>query len=151
MRHLLSLTALTALIVVAGCGSGGDGDQFAEGHGKVRDSDGLHIITVDDAQTGLRLELQDDSLYLKTTAKTKPDVRDRIRGQGLAGQCEGAPGKSVPGLTSGFQIYWREQFGDWGSAVVRLPERKPSLADELKTCRIFAEGSSDPIAEIDLR
>jgi hypothetical protein len=159
LPRLLAIAALAA-VLVAGCG-GSDGDKGGEGHGQVRDSHGLHIITVQDDETGLQLEFQDDSLYLKPTADTPADLRDRIKGQGLAGRCEGKPGQTVPGLSRGFQIFWREDSSDWGSSVVRLPESKPVLADVLKTCKIYAAragseqievgGSAKPIAEIDLR
>ena len=134
------------LPVALGCGDD-DSQSSQEGNGKVRTTEhGTRIITSVDDETGLRLEIQDDSLYLKLTDDTPPEVRDRIKGKGLAGKCEGSPGKVVPGLTEGFQVFWREQFGDWGSAVVRLPERKPPLADELATRRIYApDPGSDQI------
>jgi|SRR3954454_11256417 hypothetical protein len=160
LPRLLGLAALTA-VLIAGCGGEDDNDKTSEGHGTVRESSGLHIITVQDQETGLKLEFQGDGLYLKLTDQTPADVRNRIKGHGLGGVCEGKPGDTIPGLTRGFQIFWRPDYGDWGSAVVRLPERKPALADVLQTCRIYAplpgtdpvpiRGSTKPVAEIALR
>jgi hypothetical protein len=161
MRIRIPLLSIAAGgLLLSACG-GGDGSATAEGNGQVRDSHGVRIITANDAETGLQLELQDDNLYLELTGDTPAKVRDRIKGQGLAGECEGAPGKDVPGLARGFQIFWRERSGDWGSAVLRLPKRKPPLSDVVKTCRIYAAapgssqievgGSNRPVAEIDLR
>lgn len=142
-------------------GSGGDDDGAAEGGGGQQVSDeqeggadlrttdtGLKIIEATDVETGLQLEIQDDSLYLKLPDEPSATVAG-LGGDGLGGSCDVSDDApfTMPRL---FPVYWRDEIGDWGSAVTRglpVPEDGgPTLAEHVVECRFYeAPPGSDEI------
>ena len=168
-KFFVSLLVPISFALAAGCGGGDDddgggsgssGSAEAEGNGRLRTSGSTKIIAAVDTETGLRLELQNDGVYLKATGKTPADLRGRLTGRGLGAHCDGPAGKTIPGLNSGFPVYWRESFSDWGSALARTQTATPTLAEQLVSCSIYGSrpdgqveigGAAKPVATIKLR
>lgn len=145
MRRLLGLLVLFALLG-AGCGS--DEGASREGGAEMETTEhGTKIISSVDQETGLRLEIQDNGLYL-TLPEEPAGKAAELRGTGLGGACDVASEApfSMPEL---FPIYWREDSSDWGSALTRgLPvpdDSEPTLAEFVTECRLYAppEGSDE--------
>jgi len=68
---------------------------------------------VTDRKAGLEMEIQDDSLYVKTIKDAPPSTRDL-----LGASCED-DGKQGVDASAQFPVYWREDSSDWGSALAR--------------------------------
>lgn len=145
MRRFLGLFLLSALLS-AGCS--GDEGASPEGGAEMETTEhGTKIISSVDRETGLRLEIQDNSLYLKLPEEPVGKAAE-LRGTGLGGACDVSSEApfSMPEL---FPIYWREDFNDWGSALTRgLPvpdDSEPTLAEFVTECRLYAppEGSDE--------
>lgn len=108
---------------------------------------GTKIIKSVDQETGLRLETQDNSLYLKLPENPTGKAAE-VKGNGLGGACDVSSDApfTMPEL---FPIYWREDYDDWGTALARgLPipdESEPTLAEFVTECRLYAppEGSDE--------
>jgi len=156
-RVLLTLIVLSAV----GCG-GGEGEE----EGKVHTTDaGTVIVKATDDKTGLEVEVQNDSIYVHLAKDAPKAIRD-MGGGPLGGACEVDGGGSVK-VSRQFPIYWREDPGDWGSAVVRPLGQNgegESLAQHVTSCRIFAtkptgvpdqvafnEATDRPLATLKLR
>ena len=157
-RALLALATLTA----GGCGGGDRGDAP-----RVRTTDaGTAIIAATDDRAGLKVEVQDNSLYV-TLVDDAPRAARTLAGKPLGGACE-VDGRDGVRVARQFPIYWRKEYGDWGSSVVRDPiggsEDGPYLAQHVTSCRIFApkptgvedqssfnEATDEPVARVRLR
>ena len=155
---LLALAALTAV----GCG-GGDGRDAP----RVRTTDaGTVIVGATDDRAGIKVEIQDDSLYV-TLVDDAPRSARTLAGKPLGGACE-VDGRDGVRVARQFPIYWRKEYGDWGSSVVRDPiggsGDGPNLAQHVTSCRIFApkptgvpdqssfnEATDEPVARVKLR
>jgi hypothetical protein len=133
--------------LVAGCGGSGDGGEEGDAQTRTRES-GLRIATVTDDETGLELEIEDDDLMLQFTDRTPDETRKRLTGVGLMGQCDGGEG-----MGDQFPVFWRERFGDWGTALVRPRNGEYSdvLADVLTRCRFYGPGGGAPLVDIVVR
>lgn len=148
--------ALAAAVLAAGCG--GAADESGSGAGqkpKLETTDaGTRIITAIDERAGLRIEVQDDSLYVKAEAGVPQSTRE-LEGELLGASCED-DGKAGVEASAQFPVYWREDSGDWGSALARednqsrvesydsfdayeeKEETRPVLAEHVTRCRLFA-------------
>lgn len=87
-----------------------------------------------------------------------------LSGKPLGGDCE-VDGKGGVRVARRFPIYWREDPGDWGSAVARDPINGSGLlVEHVTSCRTFAtrpgprpdttqfdEVNDEPFATIKLR
>lgn len=102
--------ALAAAALAGGCGLDDDG---AEKPTLETTDSGTRIITVTDRKAGLEMEIQDDSLYVKTIKDAPPSTRDL-----LGASCED-DGKQGVDASAQFPVYWREDSSDWGSALAR--------------------------------
>lgn len=104
---------------------------------------GTRVIAALDQFPGLRMEIQDDSLYVRVT-KDAPVTTQRLEGTPLGGSCKD-DGKGGVRAAPQFPVYWREQFGDWGSDLAREDDlartspgqRHPVLAEHVTRCQIF--------------
>ena len=160
---------MPALVVVgalaAGCG-GGDGAARVTGTPQVRTTDaGTVIVGASDEAAGLEVEIQNDSLYVRL-AGGAPETARELAGRPLGGACA-VDGEGGVAVARQFPIYWRDDPGDWGSAVVRDPiggEGGESLAEHVTGCRVFAteptgvpeessfdEATDEPLATVKLR
>ncbi|MEA2155036.1 MAG: hypothetical protein QOE11_1176, partial [Solirubrobacteraceae bacterium] len=125
--RLVAAAALTAT-AVAGTGCGGADD----GAPKVTTTDAGTVIvgTTDDA-AGLKVEIQNDSLYLQFAGDHVPAATRILKGTMLGGACDVDGGAGVR-VNRGFPIYWRKDSRDWGSSVLRDPSgtsgEPPNLA-----------------------
>jgi hypothetical protein len=148
--------ALAAAVLAAGCGgAAGESGGGAGQEPKLETSDaGTRIITAIDERAGLRIEVQDDSLYVKAEAGVPQSTRE-LEGELLGASCED-DGKAGVEASAQFPVYWREDSGDWGSAVARednqgrvesydsfeayeeTEETRPVLAEHVTRCRLFA-------------
>ncbi|MEJ7750937.1 MAG: hypothetical protein WKF32_05765 [Thermoleophilaceae bacterium] len=177
MRALVVL--LAAATVAAGCGADDEpSGSPAKGGAEVETTEsGTKIIASTDEKAGMRVEVQDDSLYVTLTDDAPQATRD-LEGQGIGGSCDDDGGGGVEAAAE-FPILWREDPGDWGSALSRAnaetgvttveedeyedfekaEEAKPRLAEHVTRCRLFAPGadggfdseSDDPIATFEFR
>jgi hypothetical protein len=157
MRVALGVGALTA----AGCG-GSDGREAQKVH---TTNAGTIIVHMTDKDAGLKVEIQDDNLYVQLTDDAPKPTRD-LAGEPLGGACE-VDGRGGVQVSRHFPIYWREDPGDWGTAVLRpLGDNGEgeTVAEHVTSCRIFAtkptgvgdqavfnEATDQPIATVKLR
>ena len=147
-RLLLTVCAALAL---GGCGSNDPSSSpekptsapkaETEGGATMETTDaGTKIIMATDQETNLVLEVQNNSVYLKAPSSPDPKIA-ALRGKNLGGACDvsAAAGFSTAEL---FPLYWREDSGDWGSALARgLPvpdDEEPTLAEFVTECRLYA-------------
>lgn len=166
MRPLV--VSLLALVLLAGCGddeersdSGGDG-----GGARVETTDaGTKIIEASDERAGLDAEIQDDSIYISASDGAPASVGD-LEGKTISGSCEDDGGGDVEAAQD-FPIFWRDDPGDWGSALARADverrvitveedefdefeeaeDAKPRLSEHVTRCEVFAPDDPDrPVA-----
>jgi hypothetical protein len=127
---LISVVAATTI----GCG---DGDSAAP---KVHTTDaGTVIVGTTVKEAGLEVEIQDDSLYVDLAADAPKAAHD-LAGKPLGGACV-VDGRGGVRVARQFPIYWRAEYRNWGTAVVRDPigaDTKEKLAEHVTSCRIFA-------------
>jgi hypothetical protein len=156
-RVVLAISALTAV----GCG-GSDRSEPQQVH---TTNAGTIIVHMTDKDAGLKVEIQDDNLYVQVTDDAPKATRD-LAGEPLGGACEVDGGGGVQ-VSRHFPIYWREDPGDWGTAVLRpLGDNAEgeTVAEHVASCRIFAtkptgvddqavfnEATDQPIATVKLR
>ncbi len=155
MRALV-VTSLLAAALAAGCGSEGS-DSAGSGAGekpKLETTDaGTRTIAVTDEQTGLKVEIQDDSLYV-TAEDGAPQATKDLAGQPIGASCED-DGKDGVEASPQFPVYWRDESKDWGSALARednlgrtesyesfdeyddAEESRPVLAEHVTSCKLF--------------
>ena len=130
----LTLPALLAVGALTAIGCGGDGDAP-----KIRTTDAGTVI-VGTTAAGLKVEIQDDNLYVQLTDDA-PEAARKLAGEVLGGACEVDGGGRVK-VGRQFPIYWRDDPGDWGTAVIRDPiggtDGDELLAQHVTSCRIFA-------------
>jgi len=158
------LIAVAAAVLAAGCGGneeGGSGSGGAEKPKLETDDSGTRTIKVIDAKAGLEIEIQNDGLGVKATADA-PEATRALEGELLGGSCED-DGKEGVEAAAQFPVYWREEYGDWGSALARednlgkfevyeSPEEydkakaKPVLAEHVTSCKLF---KTEPTGEPD--
>ena len=150
---VLAAAALAAALA-AGCGGGTGGSGAQDDKPKVETTEaGTRIITATDERAGLRVEVQNDSLGV-TAEKDAPQSTKELEGELLGASCED-DGKAGVEAAGQFPVYWREQFGDWGSALARKDDRgrveyydsfeaykegegaRPVLAEHVTRCRLF--------------
>lgn len=133
---------LAATVVgVMGCGE----DNSSAAHELHTTDGGTVIIGADDDKAGLNVEIQDDNLYVRL-AHDAPQVARKLAGKPLGGACA-VDGEGGVRVARQFPIYWREDYGDWGSALVRDPiaaSGRENLAQHVIGCRIFAPKPSGP-------
>lgn len=160
MRLAVHVILAAAALIVAGCG-----DENAAGRAIRTTAAGTVIVGATHAKAGLKVEIQNDSLYVQLTDDAPGPTR-RLAGKPLGGACE-VDGEGGVRVARQFPIYWREDSGDWGSAVVRDPigaESRERLAQHVTSCRIFApkptnapdqlsfnEATDTPFATVQLR
>ncbi len=155
----MRLFALTVVAVfVAGCGADDEPSGSAtKDEAQVETTDaGTKIIAATDEKAGLRVEVQDDTV-LVTLTDDAPDSSRQLEGTGIGGSCEDDGGGGVE-ASGEFPVYWREDPGDWGSALARedvergvttieegdyddyqeAEDAKPRLAEHVTRCRLFA-------------
>jgi len=152
----LLMASLLAAALATGCG-GGDTNSAGSGAAdkpKLETTDaGTRTIAVTDEQTGLRIEIQDDSLYV-TAEDGAPQATKDLAGQPIGASCED-DGKDGVEASPQFPVYWRDDSEDWGSALARednlgevesydsfdeyddAQESKPVLAEHVTTCKLF--------------
>ena len=143
-------------MLAAGCGGAADEPGPAEGQEpKLETTDaGTRIITAADERAGLRIEVQDDSLYVKAEANG-PQSTKALEGGPLGASCED-DGKAGVEASAQFPVYWREDSRDWGSGLAREDNQgrfesydsfeayeekegtRPVLAEHVTRCRLFA-------------
>ncbi len=135
MRWLLRIVVAGSVLGVLACGEDDNGDAR-----ELRTTDaGTVIIGAADDKAGLEVEIQDDSLYVRLTDDA-PGAARKLAGKPLGGACE-VDGRGGVRVARQFPIYWRQDPGDWGSAVVREPigaSGRDNLAQHVVGCRIFA-------------
>ncbi|MDQ3645097.1 MAG: hypothetical protein M3356_06295 [Actinomycetota bacterium] len=144
MRRLrIALPVLVALLTALGCGGDDDGNDGGgeDGNGapEVRTTEaGTVIVGAADEEAGLEVEIQDDTMLVRL-AKGAPAAARELAGKPLGGACE-VDGEGGVEVARQFPIYWREDPGDWGSAVIRDPIGGGGeyLAEHVTECRIFA-------------
>ena len=156
MRALL-LTSLLAAALAAGCGAD-DSSTAGSGAGdkpKLETTDaGTRKIAVTDEKAGLRIEVQDDSLYV-TPEDGAPQSTADLEGDLLGASCED-DGREGVQASPQFPVYWRDESKDWGSALARedelgrvesydsfdeyddAEESRPVLAEHVTRCKLFA-------------
>ena len=138
------MAALAVAVLGAGCG--GDEGEAIGGPPlpELRTTgSGTRVIATIDPAAGLRVEVQDDSLYVRVT-KGAPVRTQRLEGTPLGGSCKD-DGKGGVRASPQFPVYWRERFGDWGSALAREDDLArtspgkggPVLAEHVTRCQIF--------------
>ena len=151
------MTALGVAVLAAGCG-GDDEDKP-----KLRTIDsGTRVIEVTDAKAGLKIEVQDDSLYVEAE-EGAPESTKSLEGELIGGSCQD-DGKGGVEASPQFPVYWREKSGDWGSGLAReddlgrtesygsfdeyekKEEARPVLAEHVTRCKLF---KTEPTGEPD--
>jgi len=173
------LCLLAVAILAAGCGADDEpSGSGAESGPEVETTEaGTKKIAATDEKAGLKVEVQDDSLYV-TLTDDAPDEARELEGDGLGGSCED-DGKEGVDAASEFPILWRDSSEDWGSALSRADaetgittieenefddyqeaeDAKPRLAEHVTRCEIFAPRSDgafdseadDPIATVEFK
>lgn len=161
LRALLGLLAAAA-VLATGCGADDEPSGSASKSGpQVETTDaGTKIIAATDDKAGLRVEIQDDSLYV-TLTDDAPDTTRELEGKGIGGSCEDDGDGGVEAAAE-FPILWRDDPGDWGSNLSRADatetgittvqedeydeyeqaqDAEPRLAEHVTRCRLFAPGS----------
>ncbi len=165
--------SLLAFALLAGCG--GDEEQSSstdDGDAQVETTDaGTKIIRASDERAGLDAEIQDDGIYIRSSDDA-PAAISGLEGQTISGSCEDDGGGGVEAATQ-FPIYWRDDPGDWGSALARAnPEdggvttveiedyddyekaelAKPRLSEHVTRCEVFApDDLAEPVATFEFR
>lgn len=131
-RRILVLAATGTLAALAptGCGSGGD-DADAERRVVTTDA-GTTIVRTTSETDGLRVEVQDSSLYVSATAATPPSVLAAMKGRPLGGRCTLEDGREIGTI----QVLWRDDPGDWGAnlEVQGVYEDHTPLAEVVRSC-----------------
>ncbi|MGX6447253.1 hypothetical protein ACVU7I_04195 [Patulibacter sp. S7RM1-6] len=107
--RVVPLLPLALVGVLAGCG---DDDGTVERKVVTTDA-GTVISRTTDPEHGLRLEAQDDSLYVRPTAATPAALRRQLRGKPLGGRCTLRDGRTVGTIA----LYWRDRPADWGASL----------------------------------
>ena len=161
MRNATRVVLATGALTAAACG-GSDRNEAQ----KVHTTDaGTIIVHMTDKAAGLKVEIQDDSLYVQLTDDAPQATRD-LAGEPLGGACE-VDGDGGVQVSRHFPIYWREDPGDWGTALVRPlggNREGETVAEHVTSCRIFAtkptgvrdqavfnEATDQPVATVKLR
>jgi len=150
------LTSLLVAGLAAGCGGGDSGTAGSDAADKpnLETTDaGTRTIAVTDGQAGLRIEVQDDSLYV-TVEDGAPESTKGLEGDLLGASCED-DGKEGVQASPQFPLYWRDESEDWGSALARADglgrtesydsfdeydeaeESRPVLAEHVTRCQLF--------------
>lgn len=164
---------------MTGCGAdeeGAESGSKAASEVQITEAGTKKIAAVDD-KAGVKVEVQDDSLYVTLTGDA-PEATRALEGEGIGGSCED-DGKGGVEASGEFPIYWREDPGDWGSALSRADvetgvtsvgedeyeefekaeDAKPRLAEHVTRCRLYAptpDGAFDsetdtPVATVEFR
>lgn len=170
MRPLF--VSLVLLALPAGCGGDEErGGSSGDGGPRVETTDaGTKIIKTSDERAGLRAEIQDDSIYISASDEAPASIR-ALEGQTIGGSCED-DGRGGVEAAQDFPIYWRDDPGDWGSALARADlergvvtieegefddydraeEAKPKLSEHVIRCEVFAPDDPDrPVATFEFR
>jgi hypothetical protein len=167
-RCLRAATAVAfALLLVFAIGCGRDDGADARKHAPkvTTTAAGTVRVSAIDERAGLNVEIQDDGLSVKLAADP-PAAARALAGDPLGGACE-VDGDGDVQVAERFPIYWREDFRDWGTALVRDPpggvEGGEVLAQHVTSCRIFATNptgesgarsfdlTDEPVATVSLR
>jgi hypothetical protein len=156
-RGLTVMAVLAALgLGATACGDDGGGSGAGDGEGNAKVVKEEHEATgpsaeieVVDEETGLKAWFYKDSFYLEFTGDTPAEVKSRLEGKFLQGECRPAEGAALDGINAPFLIHWREDSGDWGSAEVRLPARQPFLAEGVGACDI--SGADGKVTTVEFR
>lgn len=139
------VTVLAVAVMAAGCG----GDEEDEAPKLQTTDSGTRVIAVTDAKAGLRIEVQDDSLYVEAEDGA-PESTKKAEGKLLGASCLDDGREGVEAAAQ-FPVYWREKSNDWGSALARqddfdrLDDDRPVLAEHVTGCKVFrTEPTGEP-------
>jgi len=152
---------ITLLLAAAIVGCAGDSERSsADAKPRVETTDaGTRKIAVTDEQAGLRIEIQDDSLYVMV-ADGAPRSTTDLEGEPLGASCED-DGREGVGASPEFPIFWRDEFEDWGTALARADEQgrvesyesfdeyddaqesRPVLAEHVTRCELLETEPTD--------
>lgn len=156
----MPITLLLAA-AIAGCGGASEGSS-ADAKPQLETTDaGTRTIAVTDEKAGLRIEVQDDSLYV-TVEQGAPQSTTDLEGELCGASCED-DGKAGVEASPEFPVYWRDESEDWGTALARADEQgrvesydsfdeydeaqesRPVLAEHVTRCELFeTEPTGEP-------
>ncbi|CAB4950579.1 unannotated protein [freshwater metagenome] len=92
------------------------------------------VRTVDDA-TGLKIEAQNDNLYVEPTSATPADLTGRLEGRPLGARCRTRDGRTL----DTFPLFWRERSSDWGVSLAvldRWEDEDRLFAEAVASCEL---------------
>lgn len=96
---------------------------------------GTTIVRTVDGPTGLKLEAQNDNLYVEPTSATPASLTGQIDGKPLGARCSTRDGRTL----DTFPLYWRERSSDWGVAlgvVGRWEDEDRLFAEAVASCEL---------------
>ena len=167
-RHARRVSPIVCLLLVAavtsvlGCG---DSENGAGKRATVATTgDGVVVVSATDDAAGLHVQVENDGLLMQL-ADDAPASTRKVAGKTLGGACDVDGGGGID-VERQFPIYWREDFRDWGTELVRPLGHAEGevLADHVTRCRIFEptptgapgeaafdESTDEPIATVSFR
>lgn len=92
------------------------------------------VRTVDDA-TGLKLEAQDDNLYVEPTSAAPASLVGRLQGKPLGARCRTRDGRTL----DTFPLFWRARSSDWGVSLAvldRWEDEDRLFAEAVASCEL---------------
>ena len=138
----MEVLALALALAAGACGGDDEAGGGAPAADPVRTTDaGTRIVAATDPRRGLEVEVQDDSLYVHLAPDAPPESR-ALAGEPLGGSCTVDGGGGVR-VERQFPVLWREEYGDWGTALARIDppvdieNTEPVLAQHVLGCRLF--------------